>query len=456
MKKYSLLIFNVVGLLLIATPLYCTPKLDVGAEYRFRGIQLNNPTYTSEAPIGSGKTIDQKYYSHRARVYLKGKLDPGIEIGTVIQAIGLAGSTGPVLNRYPNENFSPFMENIYIQANEIYDWPVNLTIGRQPYVWGTGLLISDDDLGFDGIRLDAGPLWGIRSHFFTAKSVDKLAGENDKDLNLAGLSYKWGIHNIKLGWIWERDQSGTTYMNLSTTNPVTSDKISRQFFDLQVSGKLEQGAFYSAEYTMQKGRASIPGQEITLSGSALTFEGGFDFTHPRYKRMILAFVFMQGSGDDSGTKDEDEKFNPSFGQKYDGLERVGCGEFFAATPYTFFNEDKIMVTPKEQGVAGTPMPYNILFSGVRTFGFRGSVNPWTPFVAGLEFYLYTAREIPDIRNGAPTTITENSLGRELVISASYNYSKRINFMLRWGKFFPSQNLNDVGSSRLIFEVNGKF
>jgi hypothetical protein len=83
----------------LSASLQAANKLDIGAEYRFRGIQLNNPTYTSEMPIGSGQTIDQKYYSHRARVYLKGKLDPGIEIGSVIQAIGVSGSTAALVGR---------------------------------------------------------------------------------------------------------------------------------------------------------------------------------------------------------------------------------------------------------------------------------------------------------------------------------------------------------------------
>ena len=454
-------------LLFSGSALQAVSKLDVGAEYRLRGIQLTNPTYGSEPPAGSGATIDQKYYSQRARVYIKGKLDPGIEIGSVIQAIGVSGSSVPVIGRYPKEDFTPFIENIYIQANELFSWPVNLTLGRQPYVWGSGLLISDDGMGFDGIRLDAGPFWGIRGHVFTAKAREKFAGENDNDLYLLGLSYAWGIHNIKLGWIMESDKSGSTYQSLTATNSVTVDQINRQFINLQVDGRLEQGAFYKAEYAMQRGKAkgvtyfdraskSLVTQDVTLSGSALTFEGGFDFVHPKYKRMILAFVFMQGSGDDVNTAGEDEKFNPSFGHKFDGLERDGYGEFFAATPYSFFNEDRVLVSNQVAGGTVQTFPYTSLFSGLRMYGFRGSINPWEPFIAGLEFYLYSARETPDIRSGGLTTIPESALGRELVISAAYKYANRVNFTVRWGKFFPNATLNNVGASRLILEASARF
>lgn len=465
MQKRTLFILLLLVIAFIASPLYSAPKLDVGAEYRLRGIQYSNPTYASEQPLSAGNTVDQKYYSHRARVYMKGKFDPGIEIGAIIQAIGVAGSTQTIAGHYPKEDFTPFMENIYLQANDFHELPVSFTIGRQPYVWGSGLLLADDGLGFDGIRIEGGPFWGMKTHLFTAKAVERLGGESaDKDVHLAGISFNWGIHNVKLGWIYERDGSGTPYSNLSSTNSVASDKITRQYYDLQVGGRLEQGAFYNAEFALQGGKVLLPGpaggaqQEIKLSGSALTFEGGFDFIHPRYKRMILAFVFMQGSGDDAGSSDQDERFNPSFGHKLDGLERSGYGEFFAATPYSFFNEDKVIVVRDRGLPTQQSAPYDTLFSGLRMYGFHGSINPIDPLVMGLEFYLYNAREVPTQGVGRPPfTITgETALGRELVITISYTYARYINLGLRWGKFFPTQNLNNVGSSRLMFEASAKF
>src|SRR3989338_171746 len=450
MRKFLI----IAGFLFFGSSLYGASKLDIGADYRFRGVQINNPSFTSETPIGSGKTIEEKYYSQRAKVYLKGKLDPGIEIGAVLQSLGVVGSTAPLRNRYPKEDFSPFIENAYLQANEFNDLPISFTIGRQAYAWGTGLLLSDDDLGFDGIRLELGPFWGFRTHFFGAKAKERIT-EGDSDLYLSGISYQWGIHKFQFGYLMEEDKSGASYSNITATTPVTADNISRQFFDIQLKGDLEKGAFYRAEYVMQKGTVKIPTKELTLSGSALTFEGGFDFIHPRYKRMILAFVFMQGSGDSSSTDAEDEKFNPSFGHKFDGLERSGHGEFFAANPYSFFNEDKVVVPIKVGEKIVNTRSYSSLFSGIRMFGFRGAIHPYKSFMAGLEYYIFTAMQKSEIGVGAPS-ITEKSLGRELVIKSSYTYDEKSTLGIRWGKFFPSSILNDVGSSRLMFEATGRF
>lgn len=456
--KWLKVLFTFLPLYLFASlPLvHAEQKLDIGAEYRLRGLSFTNPTYASEEPLGQNKTIWQKYYSQRARVYLKGNLNPKIEISAVLQAIGVSGFTQPLLGRYPKEDFTPFLENIYIKADEIQDWPVSLTFGRQPYIWGSGLLISDDGLGFDGLRLDVGPFWGFRTHFFHAKNAERLTGDFDKSFSLAGLSYKWGIHHIRFGWINERDRSGTPYSHLRATTPVSSDDINRQFINLNLEGRLEKGAFYNLDFAIQRGKAKISDKEIRLSGSALTFEGGFDYIHPRYKRMILAFVFMQGSGDLSATADEDEKFFASFGRRYDGLERVGIGEFLAASPSGFFNDHTAMVPIRVGNVVMQRHSFTNLFSGIRSFGFRGSINPWEPFLAGLEFHLFSARETPDIRNHAPTTITDAAMGRELVISGSYLYAKRIQIAIRWGHFWANPIMNGVVSTRLLFEVSGKF
>ncbi len=101
--------FLFLSFLLSAFNLNAAPKLYIGAEYRLRGIQLNNPTFGTEGAVGANQTIDLKYYSQRARIYITGKFDPGIEVGSVIQSLGVAGSTVSAFGRYPKEDFTPFI-----------------------------------------------------------------------------------------------------------------------------------------------------------------------------------------------------------------------------------------------------------------------------------------------------------------------------------------------------------
>ena len=102
------------------------------------------------------------YYSQRALAHIGGKFSPNIEFMTQFQALGVAGSTGSVTNptvnpggnRYPNTNFTPWIQWAYMKASQLYDAPIDLTIGRQPITLGDGFILSDDDLGFTGIRMD--------------------------------------------------------------------------------------------------------------------------------------------------------------------------------------------------------------------------------------------------------------------------------------------------------------
>ena len=74
-------------------------KVDLGVDYRFRSVVINNPTYSNEAPLGQGKTYDRQYTSQRARVYMRGKFNPGIEVADVVQGLSVAGATTPIIGR---------------------------------------------------------------------------------------------------------------------------------------------------------------------------------------------------------------------------------------------------------------------------------------------------------------------------------------------------------------------
>src|SRR5207249_794955 len=115
------------------------------------------------------------YYSQRAMAHIGGKFSPNIEFMTQLQALGIAGSTtsvtnpiaNPAGNRYPNTNFTPWMQWAYMKATQLYDMPVDITLGRQPITLGDGFILSDDDLGFTGIRLESRlPWYGLQAQAF--------------------------------------------------------------------------------------------------------------------------------------------------------------------------------------------------------------------------------------------------------------------------------------------------
>src|SRR5580700_7813272 len=134
-----------VTLFLPSKPIHAASVLDIGTDYRIRDISLNETDYG----LTGGQTYPN-YYSQRAEAHIGGRFSPNISFMTQFQALGIAGSstsvTNPAINpsgdRYPNTNFTPWIQTAYLKASNLYDWPVDLTIGRQPITLGDGLILS--------------------------------------------------------------------------------------------------------------------------------------------------------------------------------------------------------------------------------------------------------------------------------------------------------------------------
>ncbi|MBI3291871.1 MAG: putative porin, partial [Elusimicrobia bacterium] len=167
---------NVVLLAGVFLPIALLPvratSLNLGAEYRIRGNTISNPDFDTSTNDRRG------FYSHRMRLYLNSQVAPSVELGTKLQAIGVVGSTtstvtdrlvNPAGSRYPNTEFTPWIEHAYLAFRTPFNWPMSLTVGRQPIKVGDGLLLSDDDLGLTGIRAQAWlPLsWDVGMEAFT-------------------------------------------------------------------------------------------------------------------------------------------------------------------------------------------------------------------------------------------------------------------------------------------------
>ena len=126
---------------LLSGSVFASSTLDIGTDYRIRGISMTSTDY------GATGGEDYAYYSQRALAHIGGRFSPNIEFMTQFQALGIAGSTGtitdpsanPAGNRYPNTNFTPWIQTAYLKAKKFMIWPVDLTVGRQPITLGEAL-----------------------------------------------------------------------------------------------------------------------------------------------------------------------------------------------------------------------------------------------------------------------------------------------------------------------------
>jgi len=203
--------FLIPFLLLLPICAHSASKLDLGWDWRLRHIALSNPD-------GNSNTEDRlNYSSSRMRFYIKTILTQDIEAVMRLQSIkpwGTEGTNTPNETRYPNADGTPWLESAYVKIPHILGMPIDLTFGRQPIVIGDGLLISDDELGFNAIRIQSllpfqlgreVPLqFGI--DVFTAKVKENLNGAQDADLNAGILTAFWGRATIDAIWMQEEKE----------------------------------------------------------------------------------------------------------------------------------------------------------------------------------------------------------------------------------------------------------
>jgi len=460
MKKIAFLIF-VAAALFFSSYSHAASALDVGTNYRLRGITTTKPDY--------GQTSDQdiSYYSQRALAYIGGHFTPNIEMRVQFQALGIAGSSGSISNlsadqtngRYPNTSFTPWVQSAYLKATHVYDLPVDLTIGRQPITIGDGFLLSDDDLGFTGIRMQSElPFYGLQSDLFTFKVADSIL--QNKDTDIYGLQITKPTHAVRyqLMWLMEKDNTGSTKYVRPSENEANlngnllASRIRREFYDARIEGHLLEGGFYKGEFAMQRGRvdrdAGLRDQNgndisgIELSGYGMLISAGLYTKTSKFGPIEVHGTFGLGSGD-SGDPGKDSSFNPSFGHRYDGLERSGFGEYYGATVYDAF--------ASSSNPHGLP-PGN---SGIRVIGGGITTHPTALLSIGIDYFVYDALENNIM--SFPNTSVDSSLGSEFDIGAGFAYTNYLTFRTSFAFFDPGSAYQYADKARrFLLEAVGRF
>jgi hypothetical protein len=465
-----------ISLVGLSAPLYSASVLDIGTDYRIRGISVANPGY------GAPNDQNRAYYSQRLLAHVGGRFSPNIEFMTQFQALGVAGSSGTVIDpvanqaviRPPNEvagqyapvqhyahtDFTPFMQWAYFKANELHDWPLDLTIGRQPIVWGDGLILSDDDLGFTGFRAQARlPWYDLQSDLFTFKVMDQIAGTSDSDLYGVQLTKPMKNIRVQLSFVNEHDSSGSTLYIRPTENaaaiqartPATpinwqASSITRSFYDARVEGRLLEGGFYKGEFALQNGSVhrdpTVPGGSVNLSGYGMLLSGGLYTRFSKYGPIEVHGLFGLGSGD-SGDAGKDSSFHPTYGHRVDGLERSGFGELFGASLY-----DANASSANPNGLpAGA--------SGIRIFGGGVTTHPTSLLSIGIDYFAYDAME--QANSTFQSSAQGSGLGSEIDIGAGFAYTNYLTFRASAAFFSPgSAFVNGRQAHRYLIEARGRF
>ncbi len=453
---------------LAAAVLLCLPalaraaNLDVSASYRMRAISYEN----------LGLSGDPHYYNNRSFIANDARLglavrrigletrdgeDVSMDVGIGLRALGVTGSTNALqapfdraANVYPSADFTPFIENAYVKVHNLMGKPVDATFGRQTYRLGGGLLLDDDGAGLTGASLRGQLPWGglkLEGFAFHDRNPQTLAANS---LGLYGFSLELPSEGTwQLNQLFERDRAhqtayGCDYPGVPATGCEVSGAI-RSFTSARYLLNLGP-LYFDGEAALQRGAATPTGatpapNHITYRGNAQVVKAKWRQTLPRMGEGIARISLARGSGDDPSTPTTDESFRPSHGHRFNGLERSGFGEFFAATPYDAHGGN-YSSTATASGLRDGASGILVVGGGYTPAAYRG-------WALDVDYFLFQAERI----KSGPRT-----LGSEWDLRLRYAIQDHFTLSLSgaWFKAGAASNPAKASAKKYAFEVNGRF
>lgn len=446
--------------LLCATPRAFGAALDVTTAYRLRALTYRNWHVTDPRQDRSFMTQNARLGFGVRNIELTGGAGPEpatMDVALALRAVGIAGNTGAITPpfdviaaRYPNATFQPFVENAYLRTHGLWGWPMDLTVGQQTYSVGSGLLLSDDGAGFAGLSArGALPWWDMKVDGYVFQPRNQQTAASGLT-TLPAANQQGGASLMVFGATLEIPSEGTWQFNqlferesrqqLVAGLPV--NRVLRSFTSAryQISfGPL----FFEGEAALQKGSANPTGP--TPAANHITFNGNAQVMRAKWKQPffkqegVARLTAARGSGDKPDTLTTDEGFFPSFGHRYDGLERSGFGDFFAATPYDAFGGQSTATA------SGLPTGA----SGVVAVGLGFTPPAYRGITFDIDYWLFQAD-----RNVGP----HRTLGTEFDFRARYGFRDRFNIILSAARFTagPALSATKPSSARYMLEFSGRF
>jgi hypothetical protein len=458
------------ALLVFAAPGARAASLDVTAAYKMKAVSYRNIDLGQDTNNHAFLENDARLGMAVKKIVLdsRGPEDTTLDLGLLLHAIGVSGSSTAVavpFDRaaayYPSSDLTPFIENAYLRVNRLWGQPIEATFGRQNFRLGSGLLLDDDGAGFTGANVIGELPWaGLKLDLFLFQDKNPQAA-TPNSLTLAGFSLILPTEGTwQLNELVERDQAqqlvyGCTFNGVgpngtdpSQANGCNVSKATRSFTSARY--QISYGPMvFDGEAAMEKGVATPTG--VNQLHGHVTYNADAEVVRMKWRQSlyhtgegIARVTLARGSGDSPGTPTRDEAFYPSHGHRYEGLERSGFGDFYAATPYDAFGGNYSTTT--KSGLPNNTSGITVVGAGFTTPAFRG-------FLIDLDGFLYQATRSDSGSSGFGST-----LGDELDIHLRYPIRDQFTLMAGMA-YFKSGQITDPGKSiarKYTFEASGRF
>lgn len=474
-KSNNSLFFVVTTLMVFCAGISGASSLSIENDYRVRGILFTNNDFDNAT-----STDTLSYYSQRLNLTLKGKFNEGVEICTRISAIGVVGSTTPFMGivsstntaaypSYPSTSFVPYINYAYVKINNAGNTPLNIVAGKQPLSYGSGLIVDDNGIGMMAMRFygkyvipipipkfrfkrSSGPFFDyfdfpIETEIFTATPQDSLRPGYDRDIYGLVNRIDRDKYHMEFSIFQESDGSGSNYIKGSDS--YSTNSINKYFYDIFIERR-EAISIVKFELAIEKGTVKdINGEKISLDGLGYTVFGELIGENTKLGKVSAHAQLAFFTGDKNPTMySDDGSFNPTYTKRYDGLERFGYGELFAASPYD----------------AQFPLPIGSYFSGIDTLNLGIDFSPLYGWNLGVNYYYFSSTEGP---TGAPAASgferlygAQYALGVEMDLYVKFTHSKYTETRFSYCRYTPPTHIGfwpkNEPATRYQLEMSAKF
>ena len=340
MKRIVFAALLALGLLALVAPrVYAQDEkpFTIHGEVRFRGDYNNNIDDFDDDGVDDDQAL---FWPYRVRIAAEGHFTKNVQVWIEFQNTGVAGGGDDLFGTFAPRRVGDFQSDVElyqgnITLNELWSKNFSLRIGRQEIVAGNELLLGDEDF-YAGISHDGGVgtwklkkvnvmVWYTRPFEGSVQSFegDLTPDRTDMGANSGETQHFWGGYAT---WTWKKDQIFDVYL-MSMVDRGTGGNFQTIGARYAHDSTTEDGFLWNLEVAQQMGQwesAFVSGSDVDASGRAI--EGWFGYNWKKGDKVHRVYGRIeQATGDDTSSLDDNEGFQPLFG---DFHNRTGRGDWF--------------------------------------------------------------------------------------------------------------------------------
>jgi len=365
----------------------------------------------------------------------------------------------------------------YIEANEMFGYPVRVRVGRQELMFGSGWLVGPADTAssFTGTSFDAIRATYATDQFsvdaFWAKLADFSAVEEDSDIDLYGVYGSYlGIENITLDayYFLLRDAQRIAVTNSGWFSDWVEDIAGVDNYDpttlhtIGLRGAGTYGAFdFEAEAAYEFGNADQVGARFAGFGVnpygaegtdwdqwAANLSVGYTFDMTYTPRVFISGAYF--SGEDNRDISFGDWLGALFCPFWTAEPSVSFNRMFSSYEYSQFidNTDLSNFWTAKVGVSAMPTEsLKVTLTGSYLATVEAYDSTWPLYwVFGQRIQWFNNASFISQEN-------EKELGWEVELNAVYNYTEDLSFEVGYAHLFTGDGLaegNFINGNGLAF------